>query len=111
MSKLKITDLTFFEADFNHSGNVKGGISSVEYPPIFRSYPRLTLFVKESEVEILEEFVGDKGERITYFFDNETDRNGVILSKETGTSKVLSGVAEGNISNGKSLNSFALASS
>ena len=108
MSKLKIADLSFFETELNNSGKIKGGISH-KFRPFY--YYRFLFPVDESDMEVLEESVTENGSKTTYFYDEETDSSGIIVSKETETGKVMSVVAEGTVPNGRYASSSALAMS
>ena len=107
MSKLKIADLSFFETELNNSGKIKGGISHIFRP----FYYRFLFPVDESDMEVLEESVTENGSKTTYFYDEETDSSGIIVSKETETGKVMSVVSEGTVPNGRYASSSALAMS
>lgn len=111
MSKLKISDLSFYETDFDNSSQVRGGMSLKHYLSLRFRYSRLLFPIEESEVEFLEESVGKKGETIRYFYDETVDGYGFVVSKDTDSGTVLFGVAERNVPNGKSVSSFALVSS
>ncbi|MEO1372799.1 MAG: hypothetical protein AAFW70_00430 [Cyanobacteria bacterium J06635_10] len=110
MSKLEITDLSFCETELEDSGKVKGGMSSF-FSYVSPSFYRFLRPIEEYDVEILEESVGEDGEKIKYFYDRETDSSGVEVSKETGSGKIMSTVVEGNINGGKFARSSAFASS
>ncbi|MGD1910483.1 MAG: hypothetical protein ACFB2X_06415 [Rivularia sp. (in: cyanobacteria)] len=109
MNRLKIADLSFCETEFEDSAKVEGGMSSF----FSYSFPFQNFFlpIDESEVEILEELVGKNGDKIRYFYDEETNSSGVVISKETDSSKVMSTVLGGDIYGGRYVKSVAFASS
>lgn len=104
MSKLKIPDLSFCETELDNSCQVKGGM--LGQPFSFHRYYQFLLPLEESEMEVLEESVTD-GSRTTYFYDEETDSSGVLVSQESKTGKMMSVAGGGKSHNGR----YAFASS
>ncbi len=107
MSKLKINDLTFCETELDNNSQVRGGMSRHLYFPL-SSYSGFWLPFRVSDVEVLEESVTEDGSKRTYFYDEETDSSGILVSKETNTGKMMSVAAGGKSSNG---GRYALSSS
>ena len=99
MSKLKIPDLSFCETELDNSDQVRGGMSRHLYFP-FSFYSGFWLPFRESEMEVIEESLAENGSKRTYFYDEETDSSGVLVSKETDTGKMMSLAAGGTSSNG-----------
>jgi len=110
MSRLEIADLSFCETEFENSGKVQGGRRLPLSPRL--SFNNFLLPVEESELEILEESVGKNGEKMRYFFDKETDSSGVVMLKETDSSRTMvSTVVGSDISGERYSSSFVFSSS
>ncbi len=111
MSILKIADLSFCETSLNNCSHIRGGITSIKSRVLRSVNSRLLFSIEEFEVEILGEILTENGDGIRYFYDNKTDTDGVIISKQTANGIAISGITEGNVPSGKRISSFAIASS
>ncbi len=110
MRRLEIADLNFCETEFENSGKVQGGIRSL----YSYSLPinELLLRPKETEVKILEEFLGDNGEKMKYFQDKEKNSSGLEMLMDTDSGRTMFTFEERDVPDGgKHISTFVHASS
>lgn len=110
MSRLKVTDLSFCETEFDASERVKGGMLSVDYFASYSSFGAdFPSPAAKSNFQLVEQSLAKDGYQTSYYYDNSTGGFALVATKGNGSAKASSKVTKSYFYNGQYVSSIASA--
>lgn len=110
MNRLTIDDLSFCETEFNNTERVKGGMSISDVLSSYYSpYADSSFPIANSDLKLAEQSLAKDGYQARYYYDDATGDFVMVASQEYGSGTAFSRVSKSYVSNGRSVNAFALA--